>query len=257
MGNLFSLDSPLFKFGNLVADVLILSLIWVIFSIPIITIGASTTALFYVTTRRISDKEGYLLRDFLTSFKREFSKATIVWVIWSVMFFLVMFNLFYMEMISAMMGLDGIFRFIYTALQILIFIELIFILPFLFSTLARFQVNIRTLLVNSLFMANRHFVTSFTCAVLFVSLILAGLQFFPPFLFCVMGTYAMLASYMIVRVFKKYRPEIDKEEPMLDTDLPSIEVNNPVIDNSISAIDNPNMDKNLPVSNNLEGEDFK
>ena len=40
-GNLFNMDGPLYKFGNIVFDLFVLNLLWVIFSLPIVTIGAT------------------------------------------------------------------------------------------------------------------------------------------------------------------------------------------------------------------------
>ena len=68
MHGLFSMDGPIYKYGGLLADLLLLTLLWLLCSLPIITIGAATTAVYYVTTRRLSDKESYITRDFFLSF---------------------------------------------------------------------------------------------------------------------------------------------------------------------------------------------
>ena len=46
---LFDMDNPFWRFMSLVADLIILNLLFVLCSIPIITIGASTTALYTET----------------------------------------------------------------------------------------------------------------------------------------------------------------------------------------------------------------
>ena len=51
MNNLFNMDGPLFRFLSKVADLMILNLIFLISCIPIVTIGASITALSYVTLK--------------------------------------------------------------------------------------------------------------------------------------------------------------------------------------------------------------
>ena len=58
------LDSKFYKWGTLLADLIILTVLWLICSLPIITMGAATTALYYVTTRQLSNREGYVSRDF-------------------------------------------------------------------------------------------------------------------------------------------------------------------------------------------------
>ena len=49
MRNLFNLDGPLMQLINKVVYSVYLNILWFICCIPIVTIGASTTALFYVT----------------------------------------------------------------------------------------------------------------------------------------------------------------------------------------------------------------
>ena len=64
----FGLDSKFYKFGTLIGDLIILTLLWTICCLPIVTIGASTTALYYVTTRQLSDREGYVSKGFFQEF---------------------------------------------------------------------------------------------------------------------------------------------------------------------------------------------
>lgn len=54
--------------GKLV-DLLVLSGLWVILSLPVVTIGASTAALYYVTLKLASNEEGYTVRSFFHAFK--------------------------------------------------------------------------------------------------------------------------------------------------------------------------------------------
>ena len=62
-------------------DVLIVNLLWFFLSIPIFTIGASTTAMYYVTLKLARDDDGYTIRSFFKSFKENFKQATIIWMI--------------------------------------------------------------------------------------------------------------------------------------------------------------------------------
>ncbi|NMB39220.1 MAG: DUF624 domain-containing protein, partial [Firmicutes bacterium] len=55
MGGFLSIDGPLYKILMQVYNLLVLNLLWFFFSIPLFTIGASTTALFYVTRKIVND----------------------------------------------------------------------------------------------------------------------------------------------------------------------------------------------------------
>lgn len=88
--NLFSYDSMLSRFLYFVADIVTLHILWLIYSIPIVTIGASTTALYYSCMKRIRTGEGYVSRNFRKSFKENFRQSTLIWiglVLFGVLFF--------------------------------------------------------------------------------------------------------------------------------------------------------------------------
>ena len=81
MDKLFDLDNPFFRFISKLVDVIWLNILWLIFSIPMVTIGASTTAMFSVTMKMARDKEGYVFQGFWKAFKENFKQATIIWII--------------------------------------------------------------------------------------------------------------------------------------------------------------------------------
>ncbi|MBQ7956008.1 MAG: DUF624 domain-containing protein [Lachnospiraceae bacterium] len=81
MGKIFDLDSPLVRVLNKIADLMWLNILTIIFSIPIVTFGASLTAAHYVALKILRNEEGYIAREFLKSFKTNFKQATVVWLI--------------------------------------------------------------------------------------------------------------------------------------------------------------------------------
>ncbi len=203
MGGFFSIDGPFYRFGSILADVIILSFIWIFFSIPLFTIGASTTALFYVTTRRISNREGYLFKDFWSSFKSNFKQSTIVWLLQLVVGGIIIINILNKHLLGDMM-------LFVIPVQICMFVEICFVSFYIYPIISRFDMKLKESLKTAFFMANKHIFTSITCAVLTVGVVLA-LVLYPLFALIAMGTFAYLASYLIIRVFKRYRPEIDKD----------------------------------------------
>ena len=69
MGKFFGIDGPFFKYGTLIADIIIISFLWIICSIPLITSGISTAAAFYIATKLVSGTEGYTTKEFFKGFK--------------------------------------------------------------------------------------------------------------------------------------------------------------------------------------------
>jgi len=57
-----------------------LNLLWFLCSIPIFTIGASTTALYYACVKIVREEEGPVAAMFFRSFKENFKQATQLWL---------------------------------------------------------------------------------------------------------------------------------------------------------------------------------
>lgn len=74
------LDSPIMLFLADLTDLAVLNLLTVLCSIPVVTIGAASAAL-YDTIYRMNKDEGNLYRRYFWAFKENFRQATIVWVI--------------------------------------------------------------------------------------------------------------------------------------------------------------------------------
>lgn len=64
-----------------IGDMICLNVMWLICCIPIVTIGASTTALYTVMLRLVKNEEGYIFRGFFKAFKSNFKQSTIIWLI--------------------------------------------------------------------------------------------------------------------------------------------------------------------------------
>ena len=85
---LFNYDSPFWSFMSRLADLIILNLLWIVFCIPVVTIGASTTAMYRVTLNMVRGEGSLVMAAlnllpvalflFATSF---FFRTAIFWVL--------------------------------------------------------------------------------------------------------------------------------------------------------------------------------
>ena len=66
---LFSVDGPLYNFFSRLLDMIKLNFLWFLFSLPVVTIGASTAAAFSITLKMVDEREGYIAKQFWTAFK--------------------------------------------------------------------------------------------------------------------------------------------------------------------------------------------
>ncbi len=78
MAKFFSTDSHFYKFMSRLTDVFKLNFLWLLCSLPIVTIGASTIAAFSVTLKMVDDNEGYIAKDFFKAFKANLKQGIVM-----------------------------------------------------------------------------------------------------------------------------------------------------------------------------------
>lgn len=147
MGRLFNLDSPVMRFLSKMADLMILNLIVTICCIPIVTIGASVTAMHFVLLKMVRGEEGYIVRDYFKSFKMNFKQATVIWIIMMVLI-LVFVGDFWIVMYSGLSFPQGM-QVILMAVGLLILISTVYVFP----VLSRFENTIRRTIKNGCIMS--------------------------------------------------------------------------------------------------------
>ncbi len=90
MAGFFSTDSKLYRFMCKLTDLVKLNLMWLLFSLPIVTLGASTIAASAISLKMAEGQEGYVARDFLKAFKdnlrqgipMSFITIICIWAVW-------------------------------------------------------------------------------------------------------------------------------------------------------------------------------
>ena len=91
---MFSYNSKFFQTVNQMIDCVFLSLLWIVFSLPVLTIGAATTALYHAVDKVIRREEGHLFKEFWRVFRRDFKRATILWIFMVLIFCILAANFY-------------------------------------------------------------------------------------------------------------------------------------------------------------------
>lgn len=203
MKGFFNLDGPFYKWGTEIADIMILSLLWLLCCLPVVTIGASTTALFYVFGKKARKEDPYIVRSFFKSFKENFLQATILTFILGILWFSV--YLYYKILTQGTpqtwLWVMGIFFILQVSIVTL----------YLFPILSRFDMSIKNLLLSGFIFGNRHLPTTILCGALFLGCILLVMTA-SPFTIFAFGIYAWISSYLFQRVFTRHINLVLKEE---------------------------------------------
>lgn len=157
MGGFFNYDNPVWRFVGRIWDLFILNLLWVVCSIPIVTFGASTTAMYYCTLKIAKDRDsGGMFTMFFHSFKDNIRQSTIIWIIMAfiggILFFDIRFFSFYSPINNTVIRMI-----IFTVTCFLILLWL-FIFLYIFPIQAKFINSIKQTFKLALFMSIKHLV---------------------------------------------------------------------------------------------------
>ena len=135
------------KFGNIFC----LNVLFIIFSLPIITIGASVTATYSVMLRLVRNEEGPILKSFVKSFKKNFKASTIVWLLILLASFVIYGELLFI------VNTEGALSIVYSFIVIIELVLIMFTLPFLFPLLARYDNGIFLTIKNAFLISVSNF----------------------------------------------------------------------------------------------------
>lgn len=152
----FSTEGGFYKFISRFWDIVKLNFLWLICSLPIITIGVSTIAAYTITLKMIENKEGYVARGFFKAFKANFRQGMAIGPI-SILFFVAVFLDFNLSdhIAFTMVGILSAFLF---------FIALIYAYPLL----ARYSNTVFKSMRNSMRISMRYFGKTVLLAVFIV-----------------------------------------------------------------------------------------
>lgn len=200
---LFDADGLFFKILSTIADVMEVNLLWIIFSLPIVTIGASTTAAYYVSMKMVKGEEGKIMSQFFQAFKDNFKQSTIVWLIYAVYGYFVINSIFYVRAVDCGK--------LYTFGVVFVTVIFLFLFIYTFPMIARYKSPIRGTIKNALLVSIRYLPTTILMTIIITIIIIGTIvnqrTLILLFIFGV-GGFIYLASCFMVRTFAKLEDEI-------------------------------------------------
>lgn len=197
------------KFGQCI----LLSMYWVVFSLPIFTWGAAGCALYSTGRKLLENEEGKLFQTWKSSFKQNFKQGAAV----GSLALLVLLVAIYSGLLMLRMG---VFSDTLGSIAGIVYLLVVFVgavwLHYIIAYIARFEDKLMTVLRNTVYMALMHFKTTvrlaiqlaIVCAMFyFVSLI----PYFPLIVLLLPSAYSLLTVRPLERVFEQYMPKEETE----------------------------------------------
>lgn len=204
---MFRYDSPFMRFMALVANLILLNLLWLITSLPLITAGASTTAMYFVVLQYVNKQDDALLKPYFRAFKENFKQATKIWIPHGLIGLALVAECFYLTINET----GGLWWLIFAVMAVVYLL----ISGMLYPMLARYKNTTRNIVLNSINLSFRNALSMLVTVILNfapIGILMLDRTFFlkllPLWTFGGFSLIAYLNAVVIMRIFKKYdKPE--------------------------------------------------
>ena len=197
----FSYDSKISQILLKLAGSCYLNMIWFICSLPVFTLGASTTALYYVTLKMARDEDGNLAQMFFRSFRENFRQATALWLIMLGAGLVLAADGYILYNLShTSTGPAAVLWTLLLALIIAAAVAWTVILLYVFPLTASVVNTNFAMLKNSLFIGARYLFCTILLAVIHFAMFFVAVRLFTPILIFGEGFCAMVGSLLLYRV---------------------------------------------------------
>ena len=211
MKSILSPEGALFRIIERLTNLVALNLLYLIFCIPIVTIGPATTALHYVTLKYAANEEDRVWAPFFHSFKQNLKQGMIVgvvstllgaalaWALWFNYYNLQSGDTFAMTML------------VVAGLSCVIYLM---IMAYIYPLLARYDNNLKQMCRTAMVLAIRHLPATVCLAIISAAPIF--LLMYTPTTFMLTLTFyffigfaaiALMHDKLIYRIFRQYTPE--------------------------------------------------
>lgn len=198
MKDFFNIENPVWIFMGKLVDMVILSGLWLLCSLPVVTAGASTAALYYVTLKLAENQEGYVVSSFFRAFRDNLKQGLVAGMAVELIA-LVLAADFYL--IHQMNNSLGTLLFWVLAIVTVVFLM---ILVHLFPLMARCDTDLKHLIVMAFVIAVKNFGWTLFMIVSVVFYAAAGIFWMMPILAVAIGGCAYLHSKILNMLWKEY-----------------------------------------------------
>ena len=207
MNGIFNYDNKVFEILGKAVDWVYIGILWLIFSLPVVTIGASTTALYETVHKVIRKSKGYVWRTFWTTFKTNFKKTTKIWLIQLVVIAVLFLDMKIMQnFLEQGSKLGSLYYFFYISLFFM-YVWVVYTCAYA----ARIEDNVKTIMKNAAFMAVMNLPWALAIIALFIAAVI--LVSVSPICAVILPTGVFLLYDMILmRVFNKYINMADEDK---------------------------------------------
>lgn len=151
MDNLFRYDNKFFEALGKISNIVILNLLCIVSCLPIITIGASVTATYFIAMQIVKDEESYIIKEFIKRFKENFIISTKIWIIMMIIGGVLCFDFYISKLI-----INEYMRIILQFILLMISIIFVFSITYVFPIASKFENTVKNTMINSILISIQH-----------------------------------------------------------------------------------------------------
>lgn len=197
MEKMFQYDNPVWNILGKIADMVFISLLWIFCSLPVITLGAATTAA-YSSARILLEDEGELAKTFMTSFRINFRKSTVLWLMVLTSGIVFSADLYFFTQIGAdwakvMVIVTLIFSFILLVMAI-----------YMFSMISKFEGSLKQLAGMAFVLSIRALPSTILMVLLFLAVVSVVLLKYWFVGLIAAGLIAFIHTWILEDVYRKH-----------------------------------------------------
>ena len=191
-----------------------LNLLWFVCSLPVFTIGASTTALYYASLKVVRDEESHVAALFFRSFKENFRQATVLWLILlGIGLFLGADGYVVYHLRQSSLGPAGVLWTLVLAVIIAAAIVYVIVLLYVFPLLASVSNTNAAMLKNSFLIGTHYLFATILVFAVHFAMFFVVVAWFTPLLVFGEGLCALVSAWLLnnILISVSGTPE-DREE---------------------------------------------
>ena len=202
MDRFFNMDNKFFTFMSRVADLIILNLLCIVCCIPVVTIGASTAAMYQVLLNVLDGREDGVLRDFFGAFRHRFGFYTKLWLVLLALGLFFGLDLYFYYLWSAAGSWMGVVLFgLFAAAAVIYLCTMLYVFPYALRRELPLLATVKT----AFYIGMRHLPVTLLILAINVGLIVLCLNF--AVLFAALpGVMGWADALCMRRLLNRYAP---------------------------------------------------
>lgn len=212
-------NNPVLRFLSNVFDIAALNILWLLFSLPVVTMGAATTAVNAVCFQILQDTSTGILKPFWKSFRMNLKQSTVIWLIMLVIIAVLGVDLWYF--LFSQSFLTGVLQAVICGVLILLLLDALMITIYAFALLSLFENTVKEILRNAVLFVLRNPLRSL--GALGADAVMLALAFYAPLSSVSLLAVAMILMGISLAIFLDclilmpvFKPYLPKEEEIME-----------------------------------------